>query len=292
MTYAIVIATVGRARTLDATVRALATSSPPPHEIILSCSSEADVLPATRALGCVRVVMGPRGLPGQRNRGVDASDPALDWISFFDDDTVSRPDAFAEMGAFLNGRPDVIAASGTVLADGAGAGGLDRSLALSLLTADEAEHPVPPRTFTAGLPLYGCNMHVRRQAFETVRFDDRLPGYAWLEDRDFSHRVAALGVVGRFSGSRVVHLGTPSGRQPGLRLGYAQVVNPLYFWRRTGSFTALEALALAGKLTVRNLYGALRTDPLVDRAGRLHGNLLGLRDALRGRLDPERMTRL
>ena len=36
---------------------------------------------------------------------------------------------------------------------------------------------------------YGCNMVVRYSTARKVRFDETLPLYAWLEDRDYSHRV-------------------------------------------------------------------------------------------------------
>jgi len=37
-----------------------------------------------------------------------------------------------------------------------------------------------------------------------------------------------------------------------------------------------------------NVVGAVRPEPFIDRRGRLRGNLRGLADVLRGRLDPER----
>lgn len=291
MAHSVVIASVGRADVLAATVRHLLALSTPPDEVVVSCAAESDVTAETVRRAGVRVVTGPKGLPRQRNRGADAARPDADWISFLDDDVALRDDALAEAGAFLVRRPDVVALSGAVLADGVRTGGIARPDAEALLAGDAAAHPAPPQSFHDE-GLYGCNMHVRRSALDRVRFDERLPGYAWLEDRDFSERVRGLGRVGRFTGSRVVHLGVPSGRQPGLRMGYAQVVNPLYLWRRAGSLPARDAAALVGRVTLRNLAGALRPDPLVDRRGRLRGNARGLADAFRGRLDPERMLDL
>ncbi len=289
MFHSVVIATVGRPAILDATVRDVLAQTAPPAEVVVSCADASDVLPETRALPGVLVVTGERGLPRQRNRGADACSEA-GAVTFLDDDVALRPDALAEARAAFARHPDVVAFSGTVLADGITSAGIPRARAAAILAEDAARHPEPPHAFVDE-SLYGCNMHVRRSALAAVRFDERLPGYAWLEDRDFSARVGALGRVGRTAASRLVHLGTPSGRQSGRRQGYAQVVNPLYLWR-AGSLSAGEAVATAGRLSLRNLAGALRPEPHVDRRGRLGGNLRGLADALRGRLDPERMLDL
>lgn len=289
MVHSIVICTVGRASILDATVRDVAQQTPPAAEIILSCSAEDDVLASTGRLPGVRVVIGERGLPRQRNRGAVAARPDADLLTFLDDDVALRPDALTEAATLLRSRPDVVACSGTVLADGVKEGGIGRDQADAILLADLTAFPQPPQAFEEGAGLYGCNMHIRRPLLDQVRFDERLPGYAWLEDRDFSARASRHGHVGHFSGSRLVHLGTPSGRAPGRRLGYAQVVNPLYLWRHSGSVPGVDAVRLAARLTLRNAAGAF-VDPV--RRDRLIGNLRGLRDAVGGRLDPERMLDL
>ena len=121
-----------------------------------------------------------------------------------------------------------------------------------------------------------------------LRFDERLPLYAWSEDMDFTHRIGRHGCIVKLHGARGVHLGVKSGRSSGRRLGYSQVANPLYL-RAKGSYTWRRALGSVGRNVAANVARALWSEPWVDRRGRLVGNLLGFVDLARGRLDPERV---
>ncbi|HEX8385962.1 MAG TPA: glycosyltransferase [Rubricoccaceae bacterium] len=285
MRITVAIATIRRPEVLDETVRRLAGQTEPPAAVVLSCVDVDDVSAATRALPSVTVVTGPKGLPRQRNRAADAAADA-DVVVFLDDDVALAPDYLARARAFAEARPDVPAFFGDVLADGILVGGLSWETADSRIAArppagDAALDPAPE--------LYGCNMVVRRTTLDAVRFDDRLPGYAWLEDVDFSRRCRALGPVGQYRGCQMVHLGVPSGRQRGLPHGYSQVANPLYLWQK-GVVRFPQAVRYFGRPLLKNAVFSLR-DPsggLVDRRGRLRGNALALLDAARGRVRPER----
>ena len=65
-----------------------------------------------------------------------------------------------------------------------------------------------------------------------LTFDEQLPLYGWLEDVDFSRRVAGYGRVVKVSAARGVHLGVKAARQRGVQLGYSQVANPVYLMRK------------------------------------------------------------
>ena len=124
-----------------------------------------------------------------------------------------------------------------------------------------------------------------------VRFDVNLPLYGWLEDIDFSRRMAAHGRIVNCSSLRGVHLAIKHGRTSGLRVGYSQVANPLYLLRK-GSLSATYSLRHVSRNVAKNLLRVAHPEPWVDRRGRLRGNLIAFGDLLRGRLDPRRIQHL
>jgi hypothetical protein len=82
-------------------------------------------------------------------------------------------------------------------------------------------------------------------------------------------------------------MGVKSGRVAGDRLGYSQVVNPIYMLRK-GTMTVGQVAGQLFRNIASNVAGAVRPEPFIDRTGRLRGNLRGLADVLRGRFEPER----
>ena len=140
---------------------------------------------------------------------------------------------------------------------------------------------------------YGCNMAVRRDVIirNDVLFDETLPLYGWWEDVDFSRRVAPFGRILHANRLRGVHMGSKSGRTPGKRLGYAQVINIVYMMRK-GSVTLPVGAARIARNIAANLFRQVSPEPWVDRRGRLRGNLMALGDSLLGDVDPQRILRL
>jgi hypothetical protein len=134
-------------------------------------------------------------------------------------------------------------------------------------------------------------VRVAAAATDAVRFDENLPLYGWLEDVDFSRRLAHHGAVVRAGALRGVHLGVKRGRQSGLRLGYSQIANPLYLIAKR-SMRGDRALALMLRNLAMNLARSLSPEPYVDRRGRLAGNVAALRDLLGLRLHPENVLKL
>jgi hypothetical protein len=90
---------------------------------------------------------------------------------------------------------------------------------------------------------------------------------------------------------RGVHLGLKAGRVSGDRLGYSQVVNPIYLIRK-GSVPASFALPLMFRNLAANLARSFWPEAWVDRRGRLRGNLLALCHVLTGRIEPEHVLKL
>lgn len=161
---------------------------------------------------------------------------------FFDDDFVPDAGWLKAAAQAFRDDPQIVAFTGRVLADGIKGPGLSFDEAVRIV-----EGTVPSADWTRIEPFspYGCNMAFRLSTIGDLRFDERLVLYGWLEDRDFGAALAKRG--GRLikcASASGVHMGVKSGRVAGDRLGYSQVVNPIYMLRK-GTMTAGQ---VAGQL--------------------------------------------
>ena len=140
---------------------------------------------------------------------------------------------------------------------------------------------------------YGCNFAFRVSVVAAYElwFDEDLPLYSWLEDLDFSRRIAHYGKLVKSGGMRGVHLGTKTARTPGVRLGYSQISNPVYLLDK-GSMTLWHVLWIAGRNITSNFLHSFLPKPYADFRGRLKGNVIAFVDMFRGDLSPERILEL
>jgi GT2 family glycosyltransferase len=139
--------------------------------------------------------------------------------------------------------------------------------------------------------LGGCGV-VRAAVLKRTLFDERLTLYGWLEDRDFASRVRSQGKVAFVSDAVIVHRGAKSGgRYSHVRLGYSQVVNPVYL-RLKGSIGWRDCLWILTTVMPSNFVRSVAGRQVHDRRQRLHGNLLAVCDLARGRVRPERIRDL
>jgi hypothetical protein len=290
---AIGIATAGRREQMPLTLAQLARQRTLPQRIVV-CPAGPDDYDAADvpAIDCpLQVVSGPRGSTSQRNAIIEAC-ADIDVLVFLDDDFYPAPDYIEQVTALFCAYPDIVVATNHPVRDGATGPGIGHGEALDILAAHSALDRTPPHIKTT-YGGYGCNMAVRlAPALEHgVRFDVNLPLYGWLEDIDFSRRMAAHGRIANCSALVGVHLAIKRGRTSGVRFGYSQVANPLYLLNK-GSMSARYSLRHVGRNVAKNLFTAFRPEPWVDRRGRLRGNLLALADLLLGRLDPRRILQL
>ncbi|MER2265761.1 glycosyltransferase family 2 protein [Methylobacterium oxalidis] len=287
---AVGIATAGRPGILARVLAEFRNQERAADRIVVCAPTLADVGDVVNLDG-VTVVTGPRGLTLQRNAILDSLDDC-DAVVFFDDDFIPRADYLREVETLLLASPDVVMTTGLVLRDGIIGPGLTFDDARAALDADAGASTHPPvlRTVYNG---YGCNMSVRLATVRQhhIRFDESLGSYAWLEDVDFSRQLARYGEIVHASSTRGVHLGVKLGRQSGLRFGYSQIANPLYLVRK-GSCSWRKALHQMSRNVAMNVARSAWPESYVDRRGRLRGNLLALRDLLRGSLDPSRILSL
>jgi len=298
---AVVIPTLGRPNVILSMIKRLQEQSRKPDHVVISVVSKTDIPPDfdVSAAGCsVTLLTGPAGSSRQRNLAVNwlfaearfgtSSDVAV----FFDDDFVPRADWLAEAEVAFEADAQLVGLTGIVLADGAGLVGYTESEANSIIAAGQPVLPARDWRLQPGATkgLYGCNMAVRGNFLASVRFDEALPLYAWLEDYDFSTELRRYGVLSRSSSLLGVHLGTKESRGSGRRLGYSQIANAVYLSRK-GTLSRKQAAILIVKNILANLAKSPRPEPFIDRRGRALGNINAGLDLLRGRLHPSRIVR-
>ncbi|ACI50531.1 glycosyl transferase family 2 [Gluconacetobacter diazotrophicus PA1 5] len=290
-TLVIGIVSCGRPGILRETVQELRKQSYPASRIIVCTprASDADGLAEADGLTILR---GPIGACHQRNVILDHAGDN-DVIVFFDDDFLPDRNYLKVCAEVFGASPGILAATGRVLADGAKGPGFSMEEARQMLDNPRINDNPAQSSVEDAWSSYGCNMAFRIPAVQRhgVRFDERLPLYAWYEDIDFSRRLGRHGRVVRMNAAKGIHLASKTGKTPGRRLGYSQVANPIYLSRK-GTFPWDHTLRSVGRNITMNLMRSLWPEPYVDRRGRLLGNGLALMDLLRGRIAPERILTL
>jgi glycosyltransferase involved in cell wall biosynthesis len=286
---AVAIATRGRPAIVSETLRHLmATQTHPPDAVIVSCVERGDAGDLADD-GRVTVVTGRMGSSVQRNNALDHLPAGIDVVVFLDDDFVADPNWLAVALQVFTDESRVAGFTGRVVADGIKGPGIPFGEAVRLVGAPPGTaEPRWERPFSP----YGCNMAFRVSAIGDTRFDERLVLYGWLEDRDFGASLAGKGWdLVKSAEAYGVHMGVKVGRTSGHRLGYSQVINPLYL-RRKGTMTTKQAIGQIWRNISMNVAKSLRPEPFIDRRGRVKGNVAALFDAVRGRLNPENVALL
>jgi GT2 family glycosyltransferase len=285
----VVVATIGRAALVAHTVKLLAQQRRRPDQVIVVGVDDADMLGVADGSDLpVLCLRGEKGLTRQRNRALRHLDGEADTVVFFDDDFVPAPDYLWQVEQAFEAEADLVGITGRVIADGIHGAGYSVAQALALIAADTPPH-TPKRAPRRA--LYGCNMAMRMSAAKGLWFDERLPLYGWQEDIDFTFQLGRKGRLVRCDKPAGVHLGAKGGRQSGKRLGYSQIANPIYLLRKR-TIPPQLACRIMFRNIVSNLVRSVRPEPHIDRAGRLHGNVIALGHGLLGRLHPENILTL
>lgn len=284
----VIFATRGRPAVVTEVVNTLQRQTLSPTSIILSCVSVEDA-GALADRPAITVLIGKPGLAAQRNTALRHLGEEVDLVVFFDDDFVPHPDWIDAIEKTFRIHRDVGVVTGHVIADGIKGPGL------SMAAAEQAIAQFPRHDLhwiRDPYSPYGCNMAFRRSAVSGLDFDERLVLYGWLEDRDFGAALTRRGWRSIMVGDALgVHLGVKKGRVSGRRLGYSQVINPIYLHRKGSMSLRLVAHHIFGNLA-SNLVRSFAPEPYIDRFGRLCGNVLGMVDFLMGRMTPEKAERL
>jgi GT2 family glycosyltransferase len=283
-----VIATTGRPDIVKRVVSRLGAQSRPPDGVVVVGASPDDIAGLDGTLGNLEILVSRRGLCRQRNAALDHLVDHTDVVAFFDDDFVPADDFLARLETLLSEQPDVVGATGILVADGAQSHPIGFDEAVNKLD-NSGERPMPSKNDC--LSLYGCNMAIRLSAAAGLRFDEKLPLYGWQEDVDFTHQLSWRGRLVKTSELTGVHMGARSGKTSGKRLGYSQIANVIYLWRKGTMCPGLGERLLFQNI-VSNVVRSLWPEHDIDRRGRLVGNLLALRDLIKGTIDPERIEAL
>jgi len=231
------------------------------------------------------------GLAAQRNTALRSVLPNAGIITFFDDDFLPADDYLCRVDVAFRNNPDFAVVRGNVVADGICTTGLTFEEGIAALQeaaparVDENPHIIDHSS------AYGCNMSFRASFIRELRFDERLVLYGWQEDRDFSFRVGQRGRIVEISNIVGVHLGVKGGRVSGIRLGYSQIVNPVYLVGK-GTMPILSGVRLMLRNITANAIKSLHPEPWIDRRGRLRGNIIAIIHVIMGRIEPEYVLKL
>jgi len=283
-----VIATTGRPDIAKRVVSRLCEQSRPPDGVLVVGASPDDIVGLEGAFDNLQLLVARRGLCRQRNAALDHLEDRSDVVAFFDDDFVPAGDFLARLEALLLAQPDVVGATGILVADGAQTRPIEYDDAVRRLDCS-GDRPMPGQSDC--LSLYGCNMAIRLSAAAGLRFDEKLPLYGWQEDVDFTHQLSWRGRLVKTSELTGIHMGARSGKTSGKRLGYSQIANIVYLWRK-GTMCPWLGERLLFQNIVSNVLRSLWPERDIDRRGRLLGNLIALRDLISGKIDPERIEAL
>jgi GT2 family glycosyltransferase len=291
MKLIVIIATIGRRAQVGQLVRHLESQTRPPDEVIISAPDASHVETYDEDRFTVRHVFGAAGLTIQRNAALEvALGRRADVVTFFDDDFIPADNYLAEVAVAFRANPNWSVVMGRVVADGARGTELDWKAGLAALRS-AVDHPTKPGV-VEHVGAYGCNMSVRVSALGKLRFDERLPLYGWLEDIDFTSQLRRTGRVIELRHVLGVHLGVRSGgRVSGRRLGYSQVMNPIYLVSK-GTVPFSFAMKLMVCNVIANLTRSLWPEAHVDRWGRLRGNFMAASHAILGRIEPEYILKI
>lgn len=315
----VVIATKGRAKETLRLMDCLAQQTLPPAYTVVAGTEASDIEGINEhpwiASGHGEAIVASRtGSSAQRNVGLEtleakgffAPEAGRFFVAFFDDD-FRMADDWLENARKRILKGDVAGLTGWVFADGARTGltgqVYDKGQQAGALTEEIAQDFLsgkrPPLPHWASgekereIPsVYGCNMAFLDHVIRQTRFDENVPLYGWLEDRDFCSQAKKFGRILYYPDCKGVHLGTKSGgRANGLRFGYSQIMNMAYFVKK-GTISPKIGTVFIARGLASNSIQSLFDNPFTDYRGRLRGNLMAIADVLRGRIDPKRILRL
>ena len=192
---AIIIATKNRPKILAETLRSIERQIRHGDRVYVSGSSLEDA-PDGNFSEWVIMLVGPPGGSAQRNTAIRQVPLDVKYIAFFDDDVELHPSYLDHAVSFLERNPDVVAISGTMIADG----NISRESARLLLEHDQSWMTAPSlKDRGRHHILYACNAVVRGGPLRETLFDENLPLYSYGEDYDISLRLKKFGRVGRLS---------------------------------------------------------------------------------------------
>jgi GT2 family glycosyltransferase len=303
-----VIATRNRPGYLRDAVRSLVEQTVLPKELCIVDSSEEtptrseiEEICAGVRLALDYVHPAPRGLTVQRNLGIDRT--TGDPVFLIDDDVWMEPNVHEEVlaeyerwGPELGGvrgvwlRPPIPSRLTVLWRKLFRMGGWWPEASGRVLPGFFTEVVVASKDVRRVESFVGWFMSFRREVFEHERFDEKLAGFAFREDADFSYRVVKRGyVLVQTPKARIDHLKTAEERLTPFELQRMNMANQLYLHRKNMPQTLKYKAALWWGLTGTFILLVGKAVQTRDR-GHVTGMLIGAWEQLRGRglIDPAR----
>lgn len=226
------------------------------------------------------------GLPLQRNAGI--SHAHADVVYFFDDDVQLMPDYLSSMQLMFKQHPKYAGGMGNVINIGPIPSWRYRLFrTLFLLQQDYASgmftasgmptHVFGSTTFATVEVLSGCCMAYRRQILQRYTFDEKLNGYAYMEDCDMSRRVSREYPLFFNPEAKLYHFHSPVSRD-GVAKNRAMLMrNYRYlFFKNFYPYNRLKIIAY-----VWSVIGLFLEAILLGRGDYLRGYWQGLHEKLR-----------
>ena len=293
MKLGLVIASHGRPTDLQQTLAIVMSQRRIPDHIVISAVHTADIPQICQDLANVRTIFGSAGLTCQRNRGISYLIDKADLIAFIDDDFIVGDDYFHNIEKIFLEEDSVVGLNAELIADGANSPGYTFEEGLRLAEEYRQRKTAPVTREARGKYADGCNgiLTCRTARLGSLRFDERLPLYGWQEDLDFCVALRRFGRIVKTNDVWGVHLGIKRGKGSDLRLGYSQIVNPVYIVCK-GNMSVAHAFRLITGNLLSNLARSIRPENHVNRRVRLRGNLVGLFHVMTGRLTPEYILKM
>jgi hypothetical protein len=291
---AVVIATTGRAEIALETIYSMANLKKLPKCVILVGSSSNDLPSIKKPLPFEINLLkcSVKGLKKQRNHGISKVEDSIKYVCFLDDDMELHQEYFYEVERVFESDKKIVGFSGGLMANG----NIDRTAARKMLESNSI-HPEMP--FFGFYPkkwpgFYGCNMNIRRDLLKIEQFDENLLLSGIGEDCEMGFRLCRHGYVGGSGRCSAVHLSTRSGRISEIGVGYAQVINYLYFANKNIGFPKFSTYfnKIIKTPIVNFIFWVLPnldSRKQIDRKGRFLGNLEALKDICIGQIDPTRL---
>ena len=131
---AIIIATKDRPKILAETLRSIKRQTRRAGGVSMLASALLHDAPPGNSTEGVVVLVGPPGGSAQRNTAIRQVPLDVQYVAFFDDDMELHPSYLENAVSFLEKNSDVVAVSGTMIADG----NISREAARALLEQDTA----------------------------------------------------------------------------------------------------------------------------------------------------------
>lgn len=256
MKIAIIIATKNRHSDLRRTLESLCRQSYDIAEVVVVDCSDSnktkDVVESfNNSFPILSYIHSISGLTIQRNIGISKLISAPQIVCFFDDDVELGPLYIDAIVHKFKSDKSIVGVSGNIVNEKRRTK-YDRifrniffitdNTTGKLLLSGDAGHIFAPIEDKEVDVLSGCNMSYRSNVlFEyNLRFDEKLNGYGYMEDQDFSFRALKYGTLVQVSNAKLIHHVTDIARPNQKQLFESYIIHSYYLLKKNISPTVIN----------------------------------------------------